>query len=500
MLFGAEGDDTLNGGLGADAMTGGTGNDVYMVDTLLDSVVELAGGGTADRINSSISYSIALLDNVENLLLTGTAAINATGNAFANTLTGNTAANTLDGGDGTDILTGGLGADNLIGGAGNDVYGVDNALDSVVELAGGGTADRINSSVSYSLALLDNVENLLLTGTAAVNATGNAFANALTGNTAANTLDGGNGNDILIGGLGADSMIGGGGNDTYGVDNALDSVVELAGGGTDRIDSSVSYSLALLDNVENLTLTGTLANSATGNAFANTLTGNAAANTLDGGDGNDILIGGLGADSMIGGGGNDAFVVDNALDSVVELAGGGTADRVNSSISYSLALLDNVENLLLTGTAAITGTGNAFANTLTGNAAANTLDGGDGSDMLAGGLGVDHLTGGVGIDRFILNSLAESAVGTGLRDVIADFVSGTDKIQLTAIDANSSTAANDAFSLIGTGAFGNVAGQLRYFADGGDTVLEGDVNGDGVADFQLQLTGNHTFFAADFLL
>ena len=500
VLFGAEGDDTLNGGLGADAMTGGTGNDVYMVDTLLDSVVELAGGGTADRINSSISYSIALLDNVENLLLTGTAAINATGNAFANTLTGNTAANTLDGGDGTDILTGGLGADNLIGGAGNDVYGVDNALDNVVELAGGGTADRINSSVSYSLALLDNVENLLLTGTAAIDATGNAFANALTGNAAANTLDGGNGNDILIGGLGADSMIGGGGNDTYGVDNALDSVVELAGGGTDRIDSSVSYSLALLDNVENLTLTGTAANSATGNAFANTLTGNAAANTLDGGDGNDILTGGLGADSMIGGGGNDAFVVDNALDSVVELAGGGTADRVNSSISYSLALLDNVENLLLTGTAAINGTGNAFANTLTGNAAANTLDGGDGSDMLAGGLGVDHLTGGVGIDRFILNSLAESAVGTGLRDVIADFVSGTDKIQLTAIDANSSTAANDAFSLIGTGAFGNVAGQLRYFADGGDTVLEGDVNGDGVADFQLQLTGNHTFFAADFLL
>ena len=134
---------SLDGGAGVDAMTGGIGNDTYVVDNG-DVVSEAAGGGT-DRV-PAVTYSLAT--NVENLTLTGTAAINGTGNTLANTLTGNAAANILDGG---------AGADTMIGGAGNDVYVVDNAGDVVTEAASAGT-DRVDSSITTSLSA--NVENL----------------------------------------------------------------------------------------------------------------------------------------------------------------------------------------------------------------------------------------------------------------------------------------------------------------------------------------------------
>ena len=96
-------------------------------------------------------------------------------------------------------------------------------------------------------------------------------------------------------------------------------------------------------------------------------------------------------------------------------------------------------------------------------------------------------------------ALGDSGVRAG-RDIITDFLSGTDKIDFTGIDANTATAANDAFTMINNAAFSNVAGQLRYSVVGSNTIMEGDVNGDGIADFQLQLTGIHTFVAADLLL
>ena len=133
---------------------------------------------------------------MENLTLTGVAAVNGTGNALANLLTGNIAANILTGGAGNDTLDGGAGNDTLIGGTGDDTYIVDAPGDVVTELTGEGT-DTIQTGITYTLAALANVENLTLTGVAAVNATGNALANVLTGNIAANTLTGGAGNDTL---------------------------------------------------------------------------------------------------------------------------------------------------------------------------------------------------------------------------------------------------------------------------------------------------------------
>ncbi|HUL02172.1 MAG TPA: calcium-binding protein, partial [Gemmatimonadales bacterium] len=457
-------DNTLDGSqnTAANALTGGTGNDTYIVDGG-DVVVEGASAGT-DTVESA--FTVTLAANVENLVLTGTNAVNGTGNSAANTLTGNSAANTLDGG---------AGADTMIGGAGDDTYVVDNASDVVTENANEGT-DTILSSLTRTLP--NNVENLTLTGTSAINGTGNSLNNVLRGNSAANTLSGGAGNDsyyvstgdtvsessgqgtdtvfsditwtlgsnlenltligtanvnatgntlsnaltgnsgnnTLDGGTGTDTMAGGAGNDTYVVDNTGDVITENAGEGADLVQSSVTYTLAA--NVDNLTLTGTSAINATGNSSNNTLTGNSANNTLTGGGGDDVLDGGSGSDTMVGGAGNDTYVVAQTGDVVTENANEGT-DTVQSSITYTLG--NNVENLTLTGTGVINGTGNTLANVLTGNSANNTLTGGAGDDWLEGLAGTDTMVGGTGNDTYVV---AEST------DVVTESANeGTDTVR-----------------------------------------------------------------------
>jgi len=266
----------------------------------LTSLTNAILGGTAtvtttitDTLSASTTTTLAA--NVENLTLTGTTAINGTGNASNNILTGNTANNTLNGSDGNDILNGGTGIDNLIGGLGNDIYQVDTTTDIITELAAQGT-DTIQSSVSFSLATLTNVENLTLTGTTAINGTGNTANNTLIGNTANNVLTGDLGNDILNGGTGIDTLIGGLGNDIYQVDTTTDIITELAAQGTDTVQSSVTFSLSALTNIENLTLTGTAAINGTGNTANNIISGNSANNILTGATGKDTLTGGLGSD------------------------------------------------------------------------------------------------------------------------------------------------------------------------------------------------------------
>ncbi len=208
------------------------------------------------------------------------------------------------------------------------------------------------TAATYTLGT--NLENLILTGTAAVNGTGNTLANVLTGNSAANTLSGG---------TGADTMIGGAGNDTYVVDNVGDIVTELLNEGTDLVQSSVTYTLSCQRrephphrhdrHQRHRQCSETTSSPAT-----------AAVNTLTGGAGNDTLNGGTGADKLLGGLGNDTYVVDNTGDVITENLNEGI-DTVQSSVTYTLAA--NVENLTLTGTTAINGTGNALDNVLDGS-------------------------------------------------------------------------------------------------------------------------------------
>ena len=512
-LSGGLGDDTLDGGTGADSLVGGDGNDSFVVDNASDVVVELSGQGV-DIVSSSVSWTLDAF--VENLTLTGAAAIGGTGNAAVNILVGNANDNALSGqdgndtitaGDGNDTLDGGTGVDSLTGGLGDDTYVVDDSGDKVIEATGGGL-DTVQSSITYTLGT--DVENLTLTGAAAINGTGNTLANVMIGNNGANLLSGSSGNDSLAGGGGADtldggtgtdSLSGGTGDDTYVVDTTADVVVEAAGEGADVVQSSVAWTLG--NNVENLTLTGTSGLSGTGNADANTLTGNTGANILAGlegddtilaGNGNDTLDGGVGADSMVGGLGNDTYVVDAASDTVVENAGEGT-DLVQSSVSYTLGA--ELENLTLTDTAAINGTGNAVANTLIGNAAANLLAGlagadtitsGDGNDTLDGGTGVDSMTGGLGDDLYVVDDVNDKvieatsggtdSVQSSVTFTLATNVENLTLLGTTAIDAIGNASANVLTGNDAANAFtGGTGNDTAYGGAGADT-LDGGYGGD----------------------
>ena len=277
-LRGFDGDDTLNGGLGIDTLIGGLGNDNYIVDSLTDTIIEAFNEGT-DTIQSSITFSLAMIDNIENLCLIGKKGINGTGNSLDNTITGNTASNILNGGDGIDILK---------GGSGNDTYAVDSITDTIIELRNQGT-DTIQSSVTFSLVA--NVEKLILTGSSDIDGTGNSFNNIIIGNA---------GNNIINGSAGKDTLIGGTGNDTYYVDTIADVVMEALDAGTDTIITNLlTYSISKLTNIENIIYSGNSNSIITGNTLANSLTGNL---------GNDTLKGGLGNDVLTGGDGNDHFV------------------------------------------------------------------------------------------------------------------------------------------------------------------------------------------------
>jgi serralysin len=483
-LSGNSGANVIDGGAGADLLSGGTGNDIYIVDNSGDIITDTGG---VDTVRSSINCTLGA--NLENLILLS-GALEGTGNALANVLTGNGANNVLRGLAGNDTLDGGGGDDTLIGGAGNDTYIVDGATEVIFENAGEGT-DTVVTSVSYTLG--SNLENLTLAGSAAIDSTGNELKNVLTGNAENNVLRGLGGNDTLDGGGGVDTLVGGLGNDTYVVDSTTDFIIENPGEGTDTVKSIVTYTLADNSSLENLTLSGSAAIYGTGNVMNNYLTGNAGDNVLRGLGGNDTLNGGGGIDTLIGGSGNDTYVVDTTTDVIIENLGEGT-DTVKSGVTYTLADGSNLENLTLTGSAAIDGTGNELGNTLTGNTGSNQLDGRAGNDVLVGGRGTDYLRGGLGADRFDFNALNETVVGAA-RDEILDFsrLEG-DKIDLATLDAITGVSGNQAFTFIGDAAF-SAAGQIR-FADG---IVQGNVNGDAVADFEIGLIGVTSLTASDFI-
>ncbi len=391
-LIGGAGNDTLAGGAGSDALQGGDGSDSYVVG-LGDSVTETNGAaaGGIDLVTSDADFTLGA--NLENLILVG-AAITGIGNALANAITGNAQDNLLDGQGGVDKLTGGLG---------DDVYVIDNAGDVVIEAAGGGHDSVHSTAASYVLAT--NVEDLVLLAGAATGI-GNALANEITGN---------GGDNLLDGKAGADTMSGGDGNDVYVVDSPGDLVIE-SGTGIDEIRSAVALP-GVVANVENYVFTGAKAVLFAGDDADNAITGTGLADTLSGAGGNDVLRGGLGADSLSG---DDRYVVDNAGDRVSELGGSGH-DTVESAVSFSLTengktVFGDLEDLTLTGTGAIAGTGNALDNLIIGNGGANTLSGNAGNDTLIGGAGNDVLIGGAGDDRLDASSGNDTIRYTGVLD------------------------------------------------------------------------------------
>ncbi len=481
-LEGNDANNLLAGGGGADTLIGGLGDDTYKVDDTGDIVTEMVGEGI-DIVRASINYSLSA--NVENLVLTGYATTGignrldnqVTGNAWDNILNGGDGADTLEGGSGADTLDGGAGVDTMIGGLGDDTYYVDDAGDVVVEDWDQGI-DTVVSSIDYSL--YEGVENLTLIGSAKVGY-GNDQDNRIIGNDADNTLEGFDGIDTLMGGLG---------NDTYIVNGMVDVIVddvivEQAGEGIDRI-VALWVSWVLGANLENLELIGhgafngtgnELDNIISGNAFDNLLDGASGADTLTGGYGADTLIGGLGADMLIGGLSNDTYYVDNSGDLVVESANEGD-DTVYAAISYKLG--DNVENLVLQGSASIDGTGNSLNNVITGNAHNNVLD---------GGLGADTMIGGLGDDTYYVDDSGDI--------VIEEWDEGTDTV-ISSIDYNlgavETAAAVENLTLTGSARFGSGNDQdNRIIGNDADNVLEGF----GGIDTLIGGLGNDTYIVND---
>lgn len=335
---------------------------------------------------------------------------------------------------GDDVFAQRAGATQMIGGAGNDVYGLDHVGDSILEAQGEGT-DTVVSSVSLVLsALSDNVENIRLTGTGNLSATGNSLGNDIQGNA---------GDNILNGGAGSDRLEGGRGNDGYIIDRVSDVVVEYLNEGYDWVSSNISYDLGDTGDVlDALILRGSANLSGTGNALANYIEGNGGNNLLDGGLGRDTLVGGDGNDTfndeggidrMVGGAGNDVYYVDHIADTIVEKQNDGT-DTIY--ISFSASIRDfgpHIERLVLTGDTNLNATGNGSSNVLTGNSGNNTLNGGWGNDVIFGkggddtirdDRGSDTMSGGAGADRFVFR-------GDGDRDVVTDFELGVDRIEFT---------------------------------------------------------------------
>ncbi len=296
------------------------------------------------------------------------------------------------------------------------------------------------------------------------------------------------GDDTLDGGTGSDSLHGGLGNDTYIVDNAGDAIYERPGEGTDTVLSSVTHALAA--NVENLTLTGSDWNSATGNALDNVITGNAGNNTLAGLAGADRLIGGAGTDtatyaasdagvrvSLVDGLGHGGHAEGDILSAIENLTGSNYSDTLEGNagtnilaggagtdtVSYehaSRAVAVDLANAAAQATGGagsdrLSGfenlTGSAFSHTLTGTTGAkalcglagdDTLNAGAGDDRLAGGAGNDTLTGGTGSDTFVFNFPSDGI------DTVTDFVSGTDFLQISASGFGGGLVAGGAAALV----------------------------------------------------
>jgi serralysin len=235
---------------------------------------------------------------------------------------------------------------------------------------------------------------------------------------------------------------------------------------------------------------GAGADSITGNQADNALWGNGGNDQLSGNNGNDVLIGGAGGDRLDGGAGIDTASYEEATAGVVASLsnpGSNTGEAAGDTF-YFIEQLKGSNN-------GDTLSGDDTANALVGLSGNDTLDGRGGNDVLTGGAGADTMTGGAGADTFVFAAVADSR-NNGGRDTITDFISKLDRIDLRAIDANTRTSGDQAFSYIGSAAFSGLAGQLHYV----NGVLEGDTNGDRVADFQIVMQNVGAFATADFIL
>ncbi len=531
LLFGGAGHDGLYDSLhGSDQLFGEAGNDGLTVERQWTpapaGTILLDGGGDDD----SLTYigGVGRTDTVTLLGGTGDDLIRAYGGG----------AITIDGGDGAEIIAIDLTAASYSITLGSDAGHSDIVRLDYLALSESVTAFTIldftpgngGDLLDYNVFLLgvlsgwDGIANPFATGHLQLaqggadavilidrDGGGNSFAllgwlnNVDAAQLTALNLDfqpgeiavaipGTAGADMVDGRGSAGLLIGRAGNDTYLVDNAGDRAIEAAGGGTDIVYASVSYSLNDGSEVENLSTidwASTAALNLTGNSLANQLFGNAGANRLDGKGG---------ADTMTGREGNDTYLVDNAGDRVFEYAGGG-ADAVYASVSYTLTANSDVETLAtisFEATNTINLTGNGLANYMIGNDGANQLDGKAGADVMIGRAGNDKYF----VDNAGDKTFESAGGGTDLVYASVSFAL-TDAQEVESLSTVTWELTN-AIDLTGNGLanqlFGN-AGANRLDGRGGNDVLHGKGGAD-IFAFTTVLGANnvdaiHGFSAAD---
>jgi len=559
-MLGYDGNDKMEGGGGNDYLDGGTGNNTLSFFNTNHGVNANLAFGSSSTYGAGPVDSDAFI-NFQNItgsfyadLLQGDEGVNVidgvAGNDYISGWGGN---DNLIGGFGNDVLVGGEGNDTLSGGFDNDTLYGGNGIDTAdysyayqgmsVNL-GTGSAQVNVYNAPVDTDYLNSIENI----------TGSYYGDVLQGDDGANRivglsgddyiagaggadfLSGGDGNDTIDGGAGADTIIGGTGVDTVSYYNATNSVgVNLSTGiGTlgdafgdryyeiENIQGSNSDSGDVLigNGVGNI-IWGNGGNDViNGNGGDDALYGGAGNDNIQGGDGIDFINGGEGANYLDGGAGIDTLdfapgfggvgpegpgvTVDLAAHTASGLGVDGTQvfnfENVNGTAFDDTISGDAGNNIIHGGMNQDVLAGRAGADTLFGETGADRLNGGAGNDYLNGGEGRDILTGSTGNDTFVFSALTDTGTTATTRDTITDFVSGQDKIDLSGIDANANVTGDNAFSFIGNLAFSHIAGQLHTEASGANTILSGDVNGDGVADFQILLTGQQTLTAADFIL
>ena len=407
----------------------------------------LHGGGGDDHMSGGAGADILHGDSGNDDLLGGAGKDVLDGGAGDDALVGDGGDDILDGGTGDDILDGSAGNDKLFGGDGND------------DLVGGLNADMLDGGAG--------TDHLV----------GDAGDDRLFGGDGADSLTGGGGGDALNGGAGDDALAGGDGNDVVRGDDGADTA--HGGLGDDKV---------------------------VGNLGNDTLFGDEGDDALDGGEGNDVLLGGLGKDKLAGGkgddlfqagedAGNDAFAGGDGIDTVdysAALAGMtvdlgiGIANATSGDSGTGIDKLAGIENAI----------GSAFADVLIGSKGANVLSGGDGDDRISGGKGADTLAGGAGADVFAYAEVKDSAPGKV--DHITDFTSGTDRIDLSAIDAVKGGADN-AFTFADSApASGSAAGVVWF--DAAAHTLYASVNADAAPELAIVLDGVTALTAADLVL
>ena len=561
-LLGNDSDvDNAPGALSIGAVQNGTGGTVTLnPDGSVTFTPSSGFSGTAsffyrptDGTDLGALTQVSVTVTSPGIVLNGTGAADTlTGGIGDDTLSGAGGNDVLDGGDGNDRLTGGTGNDTLSGGDGDDtfVFGAgSNGFDAVD--GGLGTNDRIvaaASGVTIGLASLAGVEVIDGGGLANVRLAGSTAANLLDLSSVTlvgiSAIDAGSGNDTVIGSDGADTIIAGSGNDVLsggegddlflvGASAGIDTIT--GGGGTDTVRAgaanvSVTVTAATLADVEifdgggfaNFRLVGTSAANAL-DFSAVTLTGVAAIDagsgndTVFGSSGDDTIVAGRGNDALSGGGGDDLFLVGASagLDTINGGSGNDVirASAANVSMSVGTNSLSEVEtidsggfaNFRLVGTSA--GDALDFSQIaligvapISGGNGNDTITGSAGDDVIEGGAGRDLLTGGLGDDMFDFN-VASHSRGTTV-DVIADFVIGSDIVDLSTIDADGTLGTRDSFLFLGSSAFSGAAGELRVDTTtiAGVTRIFADLDGNRSVDMEIQLVGTHTLTQTDFLL